>query len=217
MPKLRIHNFAMSLDGYAAGPDQSLDEPLGVGGRGLHEWAFATRAFRVMQGMEDGGGDVDTVDDRFVAAGDAGIGANILGRNMFAPSRGAWQDDGWKGWWGDEPPYHTPVFVVTHHARDPIPMQGGTTFFFVTGGIESALEQAFAAADGQGRASRRRGGDGAGVPPRAARRRDARGDRADPARRGERLFANLDGAERDVRVRRVRQLAAGRARTIRAT
>ncbi len=146
MPKLRVHNFALSLDGYGAGPEQSLDEPLGVGGRGLHEWAFATRTFRRMFGMD--GGD-EGVDDRFAAEGDAGIGATIIGRNMFGPIRGAWPNEDWKGWWGDEPPYHHPVFVLTHHSRASIPMNGGTTFHFVTDGIETALARAFDAAEGQ--------------------------------------------------------------------
>jgi dihydrofolate reductase len=140
-----VHNIAVSLDGYAAGPDQSIDHPLGVGGQQLHEWAFATRSFRRMQGME--GGD-ETADDRFIAAGDAGIGATIMGRNMFGPLRGPWMNQDWKGWWGDEPPYHHPVFVLTHHPREPIPMQGGTTFTFVSDGIEAALARAFAAAGG---------------------------------------------------------------------
>jgi dihydrofolate reductase len=146
MPKLRVHNFAISLDGYAAGPDQGLDEPLGVGGRRLHEWAFATRTFRAMQGMD--GGDVGGLDDRFAAAGDVGVGATIMGRNMFGPIRGSWGDESWTGWWGDEPPYHHPVFVLTHQSRSPITMAGGTTFTFVTDGIESALEQALDAAGG---------------------------------------------------------------------
>ena len=146
MPKLRVHNFAVSLDGYGAGPDQGLDDPLGVGGRGLHEWAFATHAFRQMQGME--GGEEGTIDDEFVKVGDAGIGATVMGRNMFGPIRGSWGDESWKGWWGDNPPYHNPVFVLTHHPRAPIPMEGGTTFHFVTDGIEAALEQAFDAAGG---------------------------------------------------------------------
>jgi dihydrofolate reductase len=145
VPKLRVHNFAMSLDGYVAGPDQSLDEPLGVGGRGLHEWAFATRTFREMMGLE--GGD-EGIDGGFAARGDVGIGATIMGRNMFGPIRGDWGDDQWKGWWGDEPPYHSPVFVLTHHAHEPIPMDGGTTFYFVTDGVEAALERAFDAANG---------------------------------------------------------------------
>jgi dihydrofolate reductase len=145
VPKLRVHNFTISLDGYAAGPDQSPDDPLGVGGNQLHEWAFATRTYREMFGGEGGG---EGTDDSYAAQGDVGIGATIIGRNMFGPIRGPWPDKNWKGWWGDEPPYHHAVFVLTHHQREPITMQGGTTFHFVTSGIESALEQAFAAAGG---------------------------------------------------------------------
>ena len=146
MPKLRVHNLAMSVDGYVAGPDQSIDNPLGVGGPKLHEWVFATRTGRRMMLGVDGG--EEGVDDRFMARGDVGIGATIMGRNMFGPVRGPWGDDEWTGWWGDDPPYHHPVFVLTHHARPPIPMQGGTTFHFVTDGIEAALERAFDAANG---------------------------------------------------------------------
>ena len=146
MPKLRVHNFTMSLDGYGAGPNQTLDEPLGVGGEQMHEWMFATKMWHDMTGQP--GGETG-IDDDFAQAGDRNIGATVMGRNMFGPIRGDWPDDGWKGWWGDEPPYHTPVFVLTHHARDPIPMEGGTTFYFVTDGIESALEQAYTAADGK--------------------------------------------------------------------
>jgi dihydrofolate reductase len=146
MPKLRVHNFAMSVDGYVAGPHQSIDNPLGVGGRRLHDWVFATRFGREMIGEE--GGD-EGVDHQFLIRGVVGIGATVMGRNMFGPIRGSWNDDEWKGWWGDEPPYHHPVFVLTHHAREPIPMKGGTTFNFVTDGIESALAQAFDAAGGQ--------------------------------------------------------------------
>jgi dihydrofolate reductase len=145
MPKLRVHNIAMSLDGYAAGPDQDVDNPLGVGGPQLHAWIFATRTGRRMLGMD--GGD-EGVDDGFLAAGDRGIGATIMGRNMFSPIRGPWNDEKWTGWWGDDPPYHHPVFVLTHHARPSIPMEGGTTFHFITDGIESALERAFDAANG---------------------------------------------------------------------
>ncbi|MEX0665687.1 MAG: dihydrofolate reductase family protein [Acidimicrobiia bacterium] len=145
MPKLRVHNFAVSLDGYAAGPDQDVDNPLGVGGRGLHEWAFATRAFRKMQGMDGG---EPGIDDDFIARGDEGIGATIMGRNMFGPIRGSWGDESWTGWWGDTPPYHHPVFVLTHHPRAAITMEGGTTFHFVEAGIDAALEQALDAADG---------------------------------------------------------------------
>jgi dihydrofolate reductase len=146
MPKLRVHNFAMSVDGYVAGPHQTIDDPLGVGGRRLHDWVFATRFGREMIGEE--GGD-EGVDHQFLIRGVVGIGATVMGRNMFGPIRGSWNDDEWKGWWGDEPPYHHPVFVLTHHAREPIPMEGGTTFNFVTDGIESALAQAFDAAGGQ--------------------------------------------------------------------
>lgn len=145
MPKLRVHNFAISLDGYAAGPDQGVDNPLGVGGGRLHEWAFATRSARETHGME--GGDAG-IDDDFMAQGDIGIGATIMGRNMFGPIRGPWADQQWTGWWGDNPPYHHPVFVLTHFPRPPVTMQGGTTFHFVSDGIEAALAQAFAAADG---------------------------------------------------------------------
>ena len=145
MTKLRVHNLSMSVDGYVAGPDQTLDDPLGAGGERLHDWVFATRFGREMIGEEGG---TEGVDHELLLRGVDGIGATIMGRNMFSPSRGPWADDGWRGWWGDEPPYHHPVFVLTHHAREPIPMAGGTTFHFVTGGIESALEQAVAAADG---------------------------------------------------------------------
>ena len=146
MPKLRVHNFSISLDGYGAGPDQGVDNPLGVGGENLHEWVFQTRGGRQMIG-EDGGS--EGVDNDFFHAGFDGIGPWIMGRNMFGPIRGDWPDDEWKGWWGPNPPYHHPVFVLTHHARDPITMEGGTTFNFVTDGIESALGKAFAAAGGK--------------------------------------------------------------------
>jgi dihydrofolate reductase len=134
MPKLRAHNIAMSLDGYMAGPNQSLDNPLGVAGTRLHEWVFDE--------------DRDAIDDRFIDLGDIGIGATIMGRNMFGPIRGPWGGDEWTGWWGDEPPYHHPVFVLTHHPRPPVTMQGGTTFNFVDDDIETVLERAFEAAGG---------------------------------------------------------------------
>ncbi len=146
MPKLRVHNFAISLDGYGAGPNQDSDNPLGVGGPRLHEWAFATRTFQQRFGMEGG---EEGLDDEFAARDDAGIGATIMGRNMFGPIRGPWRDDQWKGWWGDNPPYHHPVFVLTHHPRPAITMQGGTTFHFVADGIEAALARAFDAAGGK--------------------------------------------------------------------
>jgi dihydrofolate reductase len=146
MSKLRVSSFSVSLDGYGAGPDQSLDNPLGVGGMALHEWAFATRTFRAM--FEQDGGDTG-IDDDFAARGFANVGAWILGRNMFGPVRGAWPDETWKGWWGENPPYHCPVFVLTNHPRASIAMEGGTTFHFVTDGIHAALERAREVADGR--------------------------------------------------------------------
>lgn len=143
MSRLRVQNIAVSLDGFAAGPSQSLDEPLGIGGERLHEWAFDTRFFHRMTG-EPGGS--EGIDNDFLDRGFEGIGAWILGRNMFGPVRGAWPDDEWRGWWGDNPPYHCQVFVLTHHARPSIEMDGGTTFHFVTEGIQVALERAKAAA-----------------------------------------------------------------------
>jgi len=141
--RLRVLSFAISIDGYGAGPDQDLQHPLGVGGPELMEWFFHTRLWRRMHGQEDG---ETGVDNGIAEQAFAGIGAWILGRNMFGPVRGPWPDESWRGWWGEEPPYHTPVFVLTHHARAPLQMAGGTEFHFVTGGIEAALEQAQAAA-----------------------------------------------------------------------
>jgi dihydrofolate reductase len=141
--KLRVCCFSISIDGYGAGPDQDLQHPLGVGGQELFEWFFHTKTFRRMHGEE--GGETG-IDEEFAVRGLTGFGAWILGRNMFGPVRGDWPDESWKGWWGDEPPYHTPVFVLTHHPRAPIRMKGGTEFRFVTDGIHSALEQAKAAA-----------------------------------------------------------------------
>ena len=146
MSKLRIHGFAISLDGYGAGPAQDVDNPLGIGGLSLHEWMFPTHTFQKLYG--DGQGSTG-VDDDFLARGFENIGAWILGRNMFGPVRGAWLDENWKGWWGDNPPYHSDVFVLTHHARAPIVMEGGTTFHFVTEGIHDALARARASAKGQ--------------------------------------------------------------------
>ena len=143
MGKVRVGGFSVSIDGYGAGPDQSLEHPLGLRGQELHQWIFGTRFFQTMIGREGGS---DGVDQAYAQRAMDGFGAFILGRNMFAPSRGPWTDDGWKGWWGDNPPYHAPTFILTHHARDPIEMEGGTTFVFVTQGIEAALEQARAAA-----------------------------------------------------------------------
>lgn len=146
MPKLRVQSFAISIDGFGAGPNQSLENPLGIGGMALHEWAFPTRTFQQMFGNAEG---TTGFDDDFIARGFSNIGAWILGRNMFGPIRGPWPNDDWKGWWGDNPPYHSPVFVLTHHARDSITMEGGTTFHFVTDGIHRALERAIEAANGQ--------------------------------------------------------------------
>jgi dihydrofolate reductase len=153
MAKLCVRSFSVSLDGYGAGPNQDLEHPLGVGGMALHEWVFKTRTFQQMHGMveNEGGanGGATGVDDGFAARGFENVGAWILGRNMFGPVRGPWPDESWKGWWGDDPPYHVPVFVLTHHARAPIEMNGGTTFYFVNEGIEAALERAMDAAGGQ--------------------------------------------------------------------
>ncbi len=146
MARLRVQSFSMSIDGYGAGPCQDLANPLGVGGLALHEWAFATRTFQRMHG---GDGGTSGVDDEFAARGFENIGAWILGRNMFGPIRGAWPDEAWKGWWGDNPPYHTPVFVLTHHPRASITMEGNTVFHFVTDGIHAALQRARDAAGGR--------------------------------------------------------------------
>jgi dihydrofolate reductase len=146
MSKLRVQSFAISIDGYGAGPDQSLQNPLGVHGPELMQWFMHTHMWRQMQGLGEG---EKGVDNDIALQGFAGIGAWILGRNMFGPVRGPWPDDSWKGWWGDEPPYHTPVFVLTHHPREALRMKGGTEFRFVTDGIHSALEQAKAAAAGR--------------------------------------------------------------------
>lgn len=146
MSQLKVACLSMSVDGFCAGPGQCLEHPLGEGGMALHEWAFATRTFRAMHGQEGGG---TGVDDEFARRGFEGIGAWILGRNMFGPVRGPWPDDSWRGWWGDEPPYHAQVFVLTHHARAPLSMAGGTTFHFVTGGIHEAFSRATEAAQGR--------------------------------------------------------------------
>jgi dihydrofolate reductase len=143
MSKLRVHGFSLSLDGYGAGPHQDRDNGLGVGGEELHNWLFPTHTFKSLFGRGEG---TTGIDDDYARRGFENIGANILGRNMFGPIRGAWQDDEWKGWWGDNPPYHTPVFVLTHHPRRSIEMAGGTTFHFVTEGIEEALRRAKGAA-----------------------------------------------------------------------
>lgn len=146
MQKLRVQSFSVSLDGFGAGPNQDLQHPLGVNGPELMDWMFHTRLWKRMNGSEGG---ETSVDNLFVEQGFVNIGAWILGRNMFGPIRGPWPDNNWKGWWGDEPPYHCPVFVLTHHPREPLKMAGGTEFHFVTDGIHSALEQAKAAANGR--------------------------------------------------------------------
>jgi dihydrofolate reductase len=143
MGKQRVAAFTISVDGFGAGVDQSLEHPLGKGGKTLHEWMIGTKTFRSMFGQEGG---VTGTDDDFAARSMEGNGAWIMGRNMFAPSRGAWTDDPWRGWWGEEPPYHVPVFVLTHHARPDLVMKGGTTFHFVTEGIHAALDRAKQAA-----------------------------------------------------------------------
>ena len=147
MSKVRVAGFSISLEGFGAGPNQSLENPLGEGGLAMHQWAFPTRTFQAMHG--EGGGGTTGVDDEFAAASFANVGAWILGRNMFGPVRGSWGDLSWKGWWGESPPYHVPVFVLTHQARAPLEMKGGTTFHFVTDGIEAALSRAREAAAGR--------------------------------------------------------------------
>jgi dihydrofolate reductase len=146
MSKIRVAAFSISLDGFGAGPRQDLNNPLGVRGFELHAWFQGTEAFKKMHGQSDG---TRGIDNDFAVQSFENVGAWVLGRNMFGPVRGPWKDDSWKGWWGDNPPYHTPVFVVTHHARSPLVMEGGTTFHFVTEGLESALERAKEAAQGK--------------------------------------------------------------------
>ena len=146
MSKVVVRGFSISLDGFGAGPQQDLHNPLGVGGPEMFDWYFHTRSWRKMHGQE--GGETG-VDDEIAAQAMSGIGAWILGRNMFGPVRGPWPDESWRGWWGEEPPYHVPVFVLTHHARPPLAMKGNTTFHFVTDGMHSALEQAKKAAGGR--------------------------------------------------------------------
>ena len=146
MSKVRVASFSVSLDGFGAGPDQDLQNPMGVGGMVLHAWAFPTRTFKKMHGAEGGS---TGVDETFAARGFENVGAWILGRNMFGPVRGPWLNEDWKGWWGDTPPYHVPVYVLTHQAREPLVMQGGTTFYFVTEGMEVALRRAIDAAHGR--------------------------------------------------------------------
>jgi len=189
MGKVRIAGFGVSLDGFGAGPAQDLEHPLGVGGEAMFDWLFSTRTFCAMHGRD--GGETG-VDDTFARRGFENVGAWIIGRNMFGPVRGPWPDDAWRGWWGDEPPFHTPVFVLTHHPRAPLVMQGGTTFHFVTEGTEAALAVAREAA---GRQDVRIGG---GVETIHAYLRSGLIDEIHLALvatllgRGERLFAELD-------------------------
>jgi dihydrofolate reductase len=145
MTQVRVESFTISINGYGAGPDQSMENPLGVGGEDLHDWVVASRSWRQMHGQEGG---ASGIDDEFAARGVRNVGAWILGRNMFGPVRGPWPDVDWNGWWGDDPPYHVPVFVLSHHARAPLRMEGNTTFHFITGGIHEALDQARKAANG---------------------------------------------------------------------
>jgi len=146
MSRILVSGFTISLDGYGAGPRQTREEPLGVGGESLHDWLVNTPTFKRMQGDAAAQGSDGDVDDQFAARSMAGLGAWIMGRNMFGPVRGPWPDETWRGWWGKNPPYHVPVFVLTHHKRPPLEMEGGTVFHFVTDGIEAALERARAAA-----------------------------------------------------------------------
>lgn len=146
MTRVRVESFTISLDGYGAGRDQGVENPLGVGGDALHDWLVAAHTWRQVHGKEGG---ATGIDDDFAARSSRNVGAWIMGRNMFGPVRGPWPDMSWKGWWGKNPPFHGPVFVLTHHARPPIRMEGNTTFHFVTGGIHEALDQARGAADGK--------------------------------------------------------------------
>lgn len=188
--KVRVAAFTLSLDGFGAGPDQSLDQPLGAGGERLHGWLIHTRTGREVVLGETGG---DTgVDDDFAAASFENVGAWIMGRNMFGPIRGPWPDDEWRGWWGESPPYHCPVFVLTHHPREPLVMAGGTTFYFVTEGIDAALRRA---RDAAGDADVRIGGGVATVRAYLeARLIDELHLAVSPVLlgRGEPLFAGLD-------------------------
>ncbi|PDS30540.1 dihydrofolate reductase family protein [Rhizobium phaseoli] len=143
MSKVRVAGFSVSVDGFGAGPEQSLNDPLGKRGPEMFQWFFHTRTFRAMTGKDDGS---EGIDQDYAARAMAGFGAFILGRNMFGPIRGEWPDDAWKGWWGPNPPYHAPTYILTHYPREPIVMEGGTTFHFITGGIEEALDKAKAAA-----------------------------------------------------------------------
>jgi dihydrofolate reductase len=190
MTRVRVESFTISLDGYGAGPDQDIDNPLGKGGPDLHQWLFPTRTLQRALFGKDGG--TTGVDDKFAARGFQSVGAWILGRNMFSPIRGEWPDENWKGWWGDNPPYHVPVFILTHHPRPSIEMDGGTTFHFVTGGIREALDRA---REGAGTMDVRIGG-GANTIQQYLRERliDELHIAISPVLlgRGERLFEGLD-------------------------
>lgn len=206
MSTVSVRAFSISLDGFGAGARQSLENPLGVGGMALHEWAIATRTFRRMFGQEGGS---TGVDEGFAARSFENVGAWVLGRNMFGPIRGPWPDESWKGWWGANPPYHVPVFVLTHHSRQSLVMEGGTTFHFVTDGIQSALEQAKAAANGK---DVRIGGGVATIQQfLRARLIDDLHIAISPALlgSGERLFAGLDMTELGYRC--VEQVATDKA------
>ncbi|MEC4019805.1 dihydrofolate reductase family protein [Streptomyces sp. H27-D2] len=191
MPQLRVHGFTISLDGFGAGVNQRRDAPFGDGVEGLHDWMFATRTARAAHGLDGG---EEGLDDDFVARGETGIGATIIGRNMFGPIRGPWEDHAWTGWWGDNPPFHHDVFVLTHHLRPSFGLEGGTTFHFVDDGPEAVLRRAFEAADGQ---DVRLGGGAATI------QQFLRAGLVDEMHvviapimigAGERLFDNLDGA-----------------------
>ncbi len=206
MSRLRVQTFSVSLDGFGAGPDQDLEHPLGVGGPDMFDWFFHTRTFQKMHGTGEGEAGVD---DDLAAQGFENVGAWILGRNMFGPVRGPWPDESWRGWWGEEPPYHTPVFVLTHHPRPPLPMKGGTEFRFVTQGIEHALAQAREAAGGK---DVRVGGGVATIRQYlSARLIDEMHLAISPVvlGRGENLFAGLD--LRALGYACTRQVAGGRA------
>ncbi len=191
MAKLGVRCFSVSLDGFGAGPNQDLQNPLGVGGMALHEWFFKTRTFQLMHSSagEEGGATSGScgVDEDFAARGFENVGAWILGRNMFGPVRGPWPDESWKGWWGDTPPYHVPVFVLTHYAREPLVMKGGTTFYFVTAGIEAALKQAMDSGRRKKCATGRRCGDYSAIPARGTGGRDAPGGVAGASGKGREL------------------------------
>lgn len=212
MGKVRVQCFSISVDGYGAGPEQGIDNPLGIGGERLHDWLIPTRTFQSMLGAA--GGTTGT-DNDYAERGMANIGAWILGRNMFGPVRGPWPDEQWRGWWGANPPYHTPVFVLTHHARPALEMEGGTVFHFVTGGIHEALRLARAAAGGR---DVRIGGGVATI------RQYLRGGLVDDIHlaqspillgAGEHLFAGLDLLELGYRLERHEQGGAATHLTIR--